>query len=260
MTALPAAIMKLTNYKYTTPAELGKRLQPVSAVHVPYPISWADEERDLTAWLGNDLQDETFDKLYSLTETVRQSDDPDLLRDWYYLQSSDHFYYMCTKWFSDGDVHKYFNHYPSPYEAYINYMNVLSDFIIRAEKNGIPAGKQFEEIVHKSVVLGKELGAKTVKSVKKGFKKGLDKSKPVFEDIQHLSSDKIKKLAREFDTATLVIAFKDAEKELVDKVIPQLNKTAQKKYEQLQSEISKVKKTDIAKVRKQIEDKLKELF
>jgi alpha-amylase/alpha-mannosidase (GH57 family) len=239
---------------------LAKRLQPVSAIHVPYPISWADEERDITAWLGNDLQDETFDRLYSLTEMVRQTGDPELLRDWYYLQSSDHFYYMCTKWFSDGDVHKYFNHYPSPYEAYINYMNVLSDFIIRIEKHGIPVGKQFEEIVHKSLELGKELGNKTAKKVKKGLQKGMEKSKPVFEDIRHLSNDQIKKLAREFDTEALVIAFKDAEKELVDTIIPQLSKAAQKKYEQMQSEIQKVRKTDIARVRRQIEDKLKELF
>jgi alpha-amylase len=97
------------------------------------PISWADEERDLTAWLGNDLQDDAFDNLYALEELVRSSDDPEIHKDWCFLQASDHFYYMCTKWFSDGDVHKYFNPYGSPYEAYINYMNVLADLKQRLE-------------------------------------------------------------------------------------------------------------------------------
>jgi len=72
--------------------------------------------------------------LYALTERIQSLDDPAIERDWQYLQTSDHFYYMCTKWFSDGAVHKYFNPYPSPYEAFINYMNVLSDFTIRVEE------------------------------------------------------------------------------------------------------------------------------
>ncbi len=104
-------------------------------IHVPYATSWADEERDLTAWLGNELQDEAASSLYALAPKVYQCDDPSIWNDWMYLQTSDHFYYMCTKWFSDGEVHKYFNPYQSPYEAYINYMNVLSDFIVRIDKN-----------------------------------------------------------------------------------------------------------------------------
>ena len=88
----------------------------------------------MTAWLGNELQEDAFNTLYSLRDKVSQTDDPDIYRDWLYLQTSDHFYYMCTKWFSDGDVHKYFNPYGSPYDAYINYMNILSDFIIRIDK------------------------------------------------------------------------------------------------------------------------------
>jgi len=106
-------------------------MQPVSPIHVPYPTSWADEERDLTAWLGNELQDEAFNKLYELKTKVDRSGDPEIKRDWLYLQTSDHFYYMCTKWFSDGAVHKYFNPYGSPYEAFINFMNVLADFKLR---------------------------------------------------------------------------------------------------------------------------------
>lgn len=135
MKALPAAIFNQTDFVFSTPSEVAKNLQPISAIHVPQPISWADEERDTTAWLGNDLQDEAFDSLYSLTEKIKLVDDPSILRDWQYLQNSDHFYYMCTKWFSDAEVHKYFNPYPSPYEAFMNYMNVLSDLMIRVDRH-----------------------------------------------------------------------------------------------------------------------------
>jgi alpha-amylase len=134
MKSLPGAILSKTNFTFNTPSEVSASLQPVAPIHVPSPISWADEERDTTAWLGNELQDDAFKHLYSLEKEVYKVNNPALLRDWELLQSSDHFYYMCTKWFSDGDVHKYFNAYNSPYEAYINYMNVLSDFILRLEE------------------------------------------------------------------------------------------------------------------------------
>ncbi|MFQ3580260.1 MAG: glycoside hydrolase family 57 protein [Bacteroidales bacterium] len=129
--ALPNAVFKYSNYTFSTPSEVIANTVPVAAIHVEHPISWADEERDLTAWLGNELQDDAFNKLYALEEEVKKSNNPDILKDWLYLQTSDHFYYMCTKWFSDGDVHKYFNPYDSPYEAYVNYMNVLNDFMLR---------------------------------------------------------------------------------------------------------------------------------
>lgn len=132
--ALPNAIFKYSNYSFSTPSDLIKSCDPVGTFNVPHPISWADEERDLTAWLGNELQDEAFNNLYSLYNRVKEIDNPDIWKDWLYLQTSDHFYYMCTKWFSDGDVHKYFNPYDSPYEAFVNYMNILSDFMIRIGK------------------------------------------------------------------------------------------------------------------------------
>ena len=109
-------------------------MQPVSAVNVPNVLSWSDEERDLTAWLGNPLQDDAYRALYDLSAKVRRIKDEELQQDWLELQTSDHFYYMCTKWLSDGVVHKYFNHYDSPYDDYINYMNVLTDFADRVEK------------------------------------------------------------------------------------------------------------------------------
>lgn len=131
MRALPEKVFKYSDYQFHTPSEVVAKHNPVGVLNVPYPISWADEERDLTAWLGNELQNEAFENLYKLFERVKELDNPELWRDWLYLQTSDHFYYMCTKWFSDGDVHKYFNPYSSPYEAFINYMNILSDFRIR---------------------------------------------------------------------------------------------------------------------------------
>ena len=116
------------NLKLQTPSQIACELQSVTLLHTPYPISWADEERDLTAWLGNELQDEAFSKLYSITKLVEEAKDSEITSRWNALQASDHFYYMCTKWFSDGDVHGYFNPYDSPYEAFMNYMNVYADF------------------------------------------------------------------------------------------------------------------------------------
>ena len=134
MRALPDAVLANTELKFVTPSEAAAKHQPVAPLHVPYAISWADEERDTSAWLGNELQNEAFEKLYALEKGVMASKDADLLADFRKLQESDHFYYMCTKFFSDGAVHKYFNPYDTPYEAFINYMNVLSDFALRVEK------------------------------------------------------------------------------------------------------------------------------
>lgn len=133
MKQLPKQVFKMSEFKFHTPSEITELYQPIAKIHVPYPISWADEERDLTAWLGNELQDEAFEKLYDLEDDIKKCKDEALLTNWKYLQTSDHFYYMCTKWFSDGAVHKYFNPYGSPYDAYINYMNILSDFEMRVK-------------------------------------------------------------------------------------------------------------------------------
>lgn len=119
---------------FHTPTQVAEMCQSVAILHVPHPISWADEERDLSAWLGNELQDEAFNKLYDLRDRVVEVNDPNMTRVFNALQSSDHFYYMCTKWFSDGDVHSYFNPYDSPYEAFMNYMNVIADFQIELGK------------------------------------------------------------------------------------------------------------------------------
>lgn len=129
--SLLAKIAKHKSLKLATPSEMIEELQPISIVSVPTPISWADEERDLTAWLGNGMQKEAFGKLYSLNDQIRKCTDDELLKDWNYLQVSDHFYYMSTKYFSDGKDHSYYNPFNTPFEAFVNYMNVLSDFKIR---------------------------------------------------------------------------------------------------------------------------------
>ena len=134
MKALPAAVLKDGTFGFATPSEVVKKYKPVSDIDVEDPISWADEERDVTAWLGNELQSEAFKKVYAMKEKLAIVNDPDLYEDWGHLQESDHFYYMCTKFFSDGEVHKYFNPYDTPYEAFINYMNVISDFQIRLDE------------------------------------------------------------------------------------------------------------------------------
>jgi len=117
--------------QFWTPSEVIAKLKPVAELSVLHPISWADEERDTSAWLGNILQQEAVSKLYSIGERVRLCDDKRIRQDWNYLQASDHFFYMSTKHNSDGSVHSHFSPYDSPYSAFTNYMNVLSDFMIR---------------------------------------------------------------------------------------------------------------------------------
>ncbi len=108
------------------------RHAPKDTLDIHTPMSWADVERDTSAWLGNRMQVAAAEQLYALREEVRDTGDVDLMEDWRRLTTSDHFYYMCVKWFADGDVHKYFNPYDSPYDAFITYMNVLRDLHVRA--------------------------------------------------------------------------------------------------------------------------------
>ena len=133
MRSLPEYIFSTTDFEFLTPSEAVKKHQPVAPLHVPYPISWADEEKDITGWLGNELQNEAFEELFKIQPKVEALNDPELNEDYSRLQASDHFYYMRTKLFSDNDYHRYVSPYETPYEAFINYMNVLSDFVARVE-------------------------------------------------------------------------------------------------------------------------------
>lgn len=125
--ALPGAIMADGKNDFLTVSQAIDRYPSVGEVDVPHMISWADTERDISAWLGNSMQANALHDVYELADAVLATGEPALIDDWRRLQTSDHFYYMCTKWFSDGDVHKYFNPYESPYDAYINYMNILEN-------------------------------------------------------------------------------------------------------------------------------------
>jgi len=134
MSHLPDEILKHPDNDFKTPSEVIDTYDVMDVVDVPYVISWADLERDLSAWLGNAMQSNALHEIYKLEQTIKQSGNQELLADWRKLQTSDHFYYMCTKYFSDGDVHKYFNPYDSPYDSYINYMNVLDNLQNRCKQ------------------------------------------------------------------------------------------------------------------------------
>lgn len=116
---------------FMTFSEAIEQLETKDEIDMPHTVTWADTERDLTAWLGNRMQQQAIDELYQLNQRIIGSGDLKLIDDWRRLQTSDHFYYMCTKWFNDGDVHAYFSPYKSPYEAFINYMNVFHDMLWR---------------------------------------------------------------------------------------------------------------------------------
>jgi alpha-amylase len=117
--------------QFATPSKVIANVKAHDILTVPYFISWADQERDLSAWLGNEMQRDAFDNITRLEFDVKNIGDPELLNIWRGLQTSDHLYYMSTKKGSDGMVHNYFSPYNSPYEAFINFMNVLTDFSMR---------------------------------------------------------------------------------------------------------------------------------
>jgi alpha-amylase len=134
---LPRQWLKTHDHTFMTASEAIAAYEPVDQVDVPQTVTWADTERDLSAWLGNAMQSESINGLYSLRDLVIGSDDWSLIEDWRRLQTSDHFYYMCTKWFNDGDIHAYFSPYDTPYEAYINFMNAYRDLRFRLAEKGV---------------------------------------------------------------------------------------------------------------------------
>jgi alpha-amylase len=128
---LPEELLKNSGIDFKTPSDVIASYDPKDEVDIPHTLTWADTDRDLTAWVGNPMQQAAIENLYALEDDVMMKNDARLLEDWRKLQTSDHFYYMCTKWFADGDVHAYFSPYESPYDAYIAYMNALSDLRLR---------------------------------------------------------------------------------------------------------------------------------
>ena len=134
---LPAEWLKQEGNTFMTVSEVVDAVEPVDYVDTPQTTTWADTERDLSAWLGNPMQQQTIQALFQLQKPIMQSGDLQLIDDWRKLTTSDHFYYMCTKWFSDGDIHAYFSPYDTPYEAFTNFMNTWHDLRFRLIEKGI---------------------------------------------------------------------------------------------------------------------------
>lgn len=134
---LPKEWLKTEGHTFMTVSEAVDSIETKDQIDVPQTITWADTERDLSAWLGNSMQTSAILSLYALQDKILGTGDLSLIEDWRRLQTSDHFYYMCTKWFNDGDIHAYFSPYQTPYEAYINFMNAYHDLRYRLSGLGV---------------------------------------------------------------------------------------------------------------------------
>ena len=231
----PTQVFKKTNMTFSTPSEVVDKLQPIAAVHVPYAISWADEERDLTAWLGNDMQEDAFNRLYSMNEKINKCQDKKIQTDWKYLQASDHFYYMSTKMLSDGEVHSYFNPYNSPYDAYINYMNILSDFIIRLNA-AVPESTTEKEIATLAAIIFEkniqiEKYEEEIRRLKKPVKKSTksQKSKSITVKSEPKKKETFKPVKSVKKTTTEIKTPATTKKTATSKTKPQSSGTAKTK-------------------------------
>lgn len=209
MKALPQFAAE-RNVQFWSPSEVISKLKPVSEMSVPSPISWADEARDTSAWLGNTLQQEAVKKLYSIGERVRLCQDKRIKQDWNYLQASDHFFYMSTKHNSDGNVHSHYSPYDSPYTAFTNYMNVLSDFMIRVEAQ-YPADIDNEEL--NALLL-------TIKNQEKEIQ-------ALHREVELMRNNIVKDLTGDFKDETTPAPKKETKKTVTKKAAPK--KTANKK-------------------------------
>ncbi|MCX7996267.1 MAG: glycoside hydrolase family 57 protein [Patescibacteria group bacterium] len=132
---MPKYILQHPDNDFVTPSEAIERYPERGELDYPHYVSWADTERDLSAWLSNPIQFDAMKHIFALENDVLKTNDKKIIDDWRKLTTSDHFYYMCTKWFSDGDVHKYFSPYESPYEAFISFMNAMQDLRLRVANN-----------------------------------------------------------------------------------------------------------------------------
>jgi len=134
---LPGEWLKTPDHTFMTVSEVIDAFEPVDTVDMPHTVTWADTERDLSAWLGNTMQTSAIQALYDLKDHILATGDLVLIEDWRRLQTSDHFYYMCTKWFNDGDIHAYFSPYANPYDAFIAFMNAYHDIRFRLIEKGV---------------------------------------------------------------------------------------------------------------------------
>jgi alpha-amylase len=134
---LPHEWLKSEDHTFMTVAEAAEHIEARDYIDVPQTVTWADTERDLSAWIGNPMQQQALRAIYDLEDKIMQSDDITLIDNWRHMQTSDHFYYMCTKWFNDGDIHAYFSPYDTPYEAFMNFMNIYHDLKFRLAEKGL---------------------------------------------------------------------------------------------------------------------------
>lgn len=176
---LPEEILKNPDNNFKTPSEVIDSYNTVGDIDVPHLLSWADLERDTSAWLGNKMQQSAADQIYSFEKEILSSKDEALIEDWRKLQTTDHLYYMCTKWFSDGDVHKYFNPYDSPYDSFIAYMNILGDLSVRLKEISKPeiSEKKVLPIILEEKIVARKPKKALVSEKKKPLKKKASKRK-----------------------------------------------------------------------------------
>jgi alpha-amylase len=286
MKAIPKVLLSKKNIRFIMPYEANELLQPKAPIKVTHPISWADEERDITAWQGNDLQTDAFKKLYALEPYVIEANNPELTHVWRHLQTSDHLYYMSTKWFSAGDVHKYFNPYESPYDAYINYMNILNDLIIRlqvkrkmtTQKNNPlnmnimkkDSENMSNEATEKKQTLIVNNSAENpfpkrkrgrprkhdvenlIIPQKRGRKPTRQKPKvKTFTNIIDVSDNELKTYLRTLEPNTIFAAIQNSDDVIKDKILSNVSKRVLFKYEQLvEDDSEKFSEKDIASAKK----------
>lgn len=154
MKVFPEMLLRHRDTSFKTPSETIESYDSVGEIDVQNVLTWADTDRDLTAWTGNDIQKDAIGAIYSMEDDVLATKNEELIETWRKLQTSDHFYYMCTKWSNDGDVHAYFSPYQSPYDAYVAFMNALSDLQLRVQH--AVTEKRAEEEARKKVVVSTE--------------------------------------------------------------------------------------------------------
>ena len=226
--------------EFWTPSTAIAKLKPVAELSVMHPISWADEARDTSAWLGNKLQNEAFNKLYSVAERVHLCDDRRLKLDYERLQSSDHFFYMSTKHMADGSAHASFSPYESPFQAFTNYMNVLADFIVRVEEQ-YPLSIENEELnalltTIRNQATEIEALTKETESMRKNIEHFNDEHKAPAAELPAEKTEKAEKKAAKKP------ASKKAKANKADKK-PAVKKTEAKKAEKTEAPAADVKET-----------------
>ncbi|MEM5836361.1 MAG: glycoside hydrolase family 57 protein [Candidatus Aenigmatarchaeota archaeon] len=142
--ALPFEILKYENLEFATPSEVVEKLKPVGEIDVFEfsTVSWADMERDVSAWLGNKMQQICFEEVKNLGKILKEVKNDELKKVWKYLLTSDHYYYMCNKMWADGDVHKYFSCFSSPEESFANFMKIVADLKTKIFINTLSSGEK----------------------------------------------------------------------------------------------------------------------